>query len=158
MKPAFVLSTLVIAAAIPCLISVGSAFQTADPAIYKTDAELMKALEEKIQLTPDEMVTSGIATDPRYQANIVHRAKPAGAIAHPETAPKSTTSSKAPALWCTGGTFNRTGNPPTIDGGVSRRVAKGDSVVIPAGTPHWYKEVDGSITYLEVRFNVGPKK
>ena len=46
----------------------------------------------------------------------------------------------------------------SIDGGVTRHVAKGDSVVIPAGTPHWYKEVDGSITYLEVRFNVGPKK
>jgi hypothetical protein len=26
--------------------------------------------------------------------------------------------------------------------------------VIPAGTPHWYKEVNGSVTYLEVRFDV----
>jgi quercetin dioxygenase-like cupin family protein len=36
-------------------------------------------------------------------------------------------------------------------------VAKGDVVVIPAGTPHWYKDVDGSVTYLEVRFDVDLK-
>jgi hypothetical protein len=28
-------------------------------------------------------------------------------------------------------------------------------VLIPANTPHWYKDVNGSITYLEVRFEVG---
>jgi len=42
----------------------------------------------------------------------------------------------------------------TIDGGVSRHVAKGDVILIPAGTPHWYKELDGTITYLEVRFDL----
>ena len=40
------------------------------------------------------------------------------------------------------------------ENGVIRHVAKGDVVVIPAGTPHWYKDVDGSVTYLEVRFDV----
>jgi quercetin dioxygenase-like cupin family protein len=45
----------------------------------------------------------------------------------------------------------------TIEGGVSKRVSKGDVILIPAGTPHWYKEVEGTITYLEVRFNE-PKK
>jgi len=28
----------------------------------------------------------------------------------------------------------------------------------PPGTPHWYKEVEGSVTYLEVRFDVELKK
>jgi quercetin dioxygenase-like cupin family protein len=32
-----------------------------------------------------------------------------------------------------------------------------DVLVIPAGTPHWYKDVEGSITYLEVRFDVDKK-
>ena len=41
-----------------------------------------------------------------------------------------------------------------IDGGETRHVSKGDVIVIPAGTPHWYKEVQGSVTYLEVRFDV----
>ncbi len=41
------------------------------------------------------------------------------------------------------------------DGGYwARRVTKGDAILIPEGTPHQYTAVEGSITYLEVRFNV----
>jgi mannose-6-phosphate isomerase-like protein (cupin superfamily) len=40
-----------------------------------------------------------------------------------------------------------------IEGGVSRRIKAGDVVVIPAGTPHWFSAIDGSITYLVVRFD-----
>ena len=36
-------------------------------------------------------------------------------------------------------------------GGESRRVAKGDLVVIPNGTPHWFKEVNGPINYYVVK-------
>ena len=39
-----------------------------------------------------------------------------------------------------------------IKGGESRRVSKGDFIVIPAGTPHWFSSIEGSITYLEARF------
>jgi len=40
---------------------------------------------------------------------------------------------------------------PMIEGGESRRVAKGDVVVIPAGTPHWFKDVQGPMTYFVVK-------
>jgi len=40
-----------------------------------------------------------------------------------------------------------------IEGGVGRRIKAGDVVVIPAGTPHWFSAIDGSITYLVVRFD-----
>ncbi len=46
------------------------------------------------------------------------------------------------------------GGSATIQGGETRHVSKGDVIVIPAGTNHWYKEVEGSVTYLEVRFDV----
>lgn len=40
----------------------------------------------------------------------------------------------------------------TIEGGVSRRVKAGDMVIIPAGTPHWWSEIDGSsMKYVVVR-------
>ena len=42
-----------------------------------------------------------------------------------------------------------------IKGGVSRRVTKGDMVVIPAGTPHWFSEVPESITYTVIRIDPG---
>jgi mannose-6-phosphate isomerase-like protein (cupin superfamily) len=38
-----------------------------------------------------------------------------------------------------------------IDGGVSRRIAKGDVVIIPGGVPHGWASVESDITYLIVR-------
>ncbi len=56
----------------------------------------------------------------------------------------------------TGGRVVRSGadGQATIEGGDSHQVAPGDVVLIPANTPHWYKDVDGSIRYLEVRFEL----
>ena len=38
-----------------------------------------------------------------------------------------------------------------LDGGVSRRMTKGDVVIIPGGTPHWWSNLEGDISYLIVR-------
>ncbi len=40
---------------------------------------------------------------------------------------------------------------PVIQGGESRRIGKGDVVVIPAGVPHWFKDVQGPLTYFVVK-------
>ena len=38
-----------------------------------------------------------------------------------------------------------------IEGGTSRRLAKGDVVIIPGGVPHGWASLEGDITYLIVR-------
>ena len=38
-----------------------------------------------------------------------------------------------------------------IEGGASRDIKAGDVVIIPAGTPHWFSKIDGSLTYIVVR-------
>ena len=38
-----------------------------------------------------------------------------------------------------------------IEGGVSRRIAKGDVVIIPAGVPHWWSNLEGDLSYLIIR-------
>jgi len=38
-----------------------------------------------------------------------------------------------------------------IQGGMTRRIKAGDVVVIPAGVPHWFSAIEGSITYVVVR-------
>ena len=38
-----------------------------------------------------------------------------------------------------------------ITGGQTRRVAKGDVFVVPAGIPHWFKEVPKSVSYFVVK-------
>jgi mannose-6-phosphate isomerase-like protein (cupin superfamily) len=42
-----------------------------------------------------------------------------------------------------------------IQGGVTRRIKAGDVVIIPAGTPHWFSKIEGSISYLVVRVDPG---
>ena len=39
----------------------------------------------------------------------------------------------------------------TIQGGEIRRIAKGDVLVIPAGVPHWFRDVQGPLTYFVVK-------
>ena len=41
----------------------------------------------------------------------------------------------------------------SIQGGVTQKIKAGDVVVIPAGTPHWFSEIEGSITYIVVRID-----
>lgn len=40
---------------------------------------------------------------------------------------------------------------PRITGGEDHRLARGDVIVIPAGTPHWFKEVNAPFTYFVVK-------
>jgi len=41
-----------------------------------------------------------------------------------------------------------------IKNGVTHKVAKGDVIVVPPGTPHWFNAIDSTITYLESRVRV----
>ena len=37
-----------------------------------------------------------------------------------------------------------------IKGGSSQRLSKGDFVMVPEGTPHWFSQIDGSVTLMSV--------
>src|SRR5262249_47901804 len=39
----------------------------------------------------------------------------------------------------------------SIDGGTTHMLAKGDVIVVPAGTPHWFKEIKGTFLYYTVK-------
>ena len=43
-------------------------------------------------------------------------------------------------------------------GGEARKVKPGDIVIVPAGTPHSFSELDGPISYLVYRFEPAVKK
>jgi len=139
----------------------GARYQERTAATYLTDAEIAAALKEAEKKAP-AMHTAPVKNDDHYRINIVRRTKAQGAIAHPDGTEVHHIIDGAGTL-VTGGTIVRAANggegsapaaPATIEGGVSRHVAKGDVILIPAGTPHWYKDLDGTITYLEVRFDL----
>jgi mannose-6-phosphate isomerase-like protein (cupin superfamily) len=44
----------------------------------------------------------------------------------------------------------------SVQGGETRRIAAGDVIIIPAGVPHWFSEIQESLTYVVMR--VDPEK
>lgn len=39
----------------------------------------------------------------------------------------------------------------SVEGGETRQLKKGDVVIVPKGTPHWFKQVDGTFLYYVVK-------
>ena len=39
-----------------------------------------------------------------------------------------------------------------LEGGVTHELRKGDAMLVPPNTPHWYKQIDSTVTCLEARF------
>ena len=39
----------------------------------------------------------------------------------------------------------------SIEGGQTRKLSAGDAIVIPAGVPHWMKDVEGTLLYFVVK-------
>jgi mannose-6-phosphate isomerase-like protein (cupin superfamily) len=140
------------------LIGLLTAAQTPSPApaTYFSQAELMATLKESAKTAP-AMHTAPVKLAEHYRINIVRRTSAQGAIAHPDGTEVHHIIDGS-ATFVSGGKIARAAGAPagsaTIEGGESRRVSKGDVILVPAGTPHWYKDLDGSITYLEVRFDV----
>jgi mannose-6-phosphate isomerase-like protein (cupin superfamily) len=38
-----------------------------------------------------------------------------------------------------------------VEGGATRTLSKGDVIIVPRGTPHWFKEVSGPVLYYVVK-------
>ena len=122
------------------------------PATYKS-AEALAAALKIAKATESGMTTSGVANTDQYRVNIVRRAKPAGAIAHAGNTELHYIIEGSGTV-VTGGTIVRGATPgaATIANGVTQRVSKGDVVIVPENSPHWYSQIDSEITYLEVRW------
>jgi len=45
-----------------------------------------------------------------------------------------------------------------IEGGMSRRVAKGDFIMVPEGTPHWFSAIDGTVVLMSLHLPHSPKR
>jgi quercetin dioxygenase-like cupin family protein len=37
-----------------------------------------------------------------------------------------------------------------IEGGVSRHIAKGDFIMVPENTPHWFSAIEGTVTLMSL--------
>lgn len=134
--------------------------QDASGVVYKSAADLMAVLAERAKATPaPEMMAANVKSGDGFMINVVRRTTPQGAIAH-DVGSEVHSVIDGGATLVTGGTILRPEDPAqrrntTVKDGVSRHVTKGDMVVVPPKTPHWYQTIDGVVTYLEIRFDVG---
>lgn len=40
--------------------------------------------------------------------------------------------------------------PATVQGGVDRKVSKGDAFIVPQNTPHWFRQIDGELVLISM--------
>jgi mannose-6-phosphate isomerase-like protein (cupin superfamily) len=120
------------------------------PAIYLTHQELADVMKASIAKGAAPALSQIASTD-QYFINEVHRTKVGGAMAHPGWTELHIILAGSATL-VTGGEIKTSGDTKVIEGGVSRKVGKGDVIIVPADTPHWYREIDGSLDAIEVRF------
>jgi quercetin dioxygenase-like cupin family protein len=123
------------------------------PALFTPGTDIASAMAVAMAEAP-AMAASRIEIGEHYRINLIHRTEAAGAIVHTRGTELHYVTDGAGTL-VTGGVVVRPagGGQGTIQGGLARQVTKGDAILVPEGTPHQYTAVEGSITYLEVRFN-----
>ena len=115
----------------------------------------MAALKKAIAAAAGGQSSSPVSNTDQYRINLVHREKAAGALAHAGNTELHYIIEGA-ATVVTGGTIVRPpdggANAATIQNGETHHMKKGDIIIVPAGSAHWYKEVESPVTYLEVRW------
>jgi len=124
-----------------------------------SSALLNAAEDNKVTFVAADQVAKGgsLATAPNLSITVAHRAEPGMVEVHDkETDTFYVLDGSATIV--TGGTMvggSVTGpgqhRGTDITGGKAQRLAKGDVMVIPAGVPHWFKEVPTSIDYYVVK-------
>jgi mannose-6-phosphate isomerase-like protein (cupin superfamily) len=144
-----------------CTLTVGAESQ----ASHITKEEHQAALTQQIAGgVIDQPLTASEVLGGKASVAMLHRTKPeTSALSHDRVTETYYILSGAGTL-VTGGALrdakptdlsrvnagmSRTG---TRQGGLSRKVKPGDIVVIPAGTPHSFSQLDGPISYLVYRF------
>jgi mannose-6-phosphate isomerase-like protein (cupin superfamily) len=135
------------------------------PATHISKVEHEAVLKKSIaDNTVDQPIKASDVLGGRASVAMLHRVKPeASALVHDRVTETYYILSGSGTI-VTGGSL---GNPTPTDltrlnagmsqtgtriGGESRKIGPGDIVIIPAGTPHSFSQLDGPISYLVYRF------
>jgi mannose-6-phosphate isomerase-like protein (cupin superfamily) len=142
-----------------------AAEQTQVPATLITKEEHEAVLKEQIaKNVVDQPIKASDVLGGKASVAMLHRVKPeASALIH-DYVTETYYITSGSGTFVTGG---RLGEPKPTDlskynagmsqtgariGGEARRVKPGDIIIVPAGTPHSFSQLDGPISYLVYRF------
>ena len=133
----------VLAAFLTAAITLGAAAQSTTTVTYADQARVLKG--------------GSLATAPDYTVSVLRRTA-AGQVEVHEKETDIFYVVDGEATFVTGGTMigGKVSRPnqllgTDIQGGQTHQLKKGDVIVIPAGVPHWFKEVPQSIQYFTVK-------
>lgn len=134
---------IVFVALFAAAVSLGFAAQSTIAVTYADQARVLKG--------------GSLATSPDYSVSVLRRTA-AGQVEVHEKETDIFYVVDGEATFVTGGTMigGKTSRPnqllgTDIQGGQTHQLKKGDVIVIPAGVPHWFKEVPQSIQYFTVK-------
>jgi mannose-6-phosphate isomerase-like protein (cupin superfamily) len=125
--------------------------------VYSSSSDVA-AMIAKAKATRKEnqpIVTDRILTLAPYNANLEYRASVGPAAVHEKEAEMFyvidgsatlTTGGKLTAETRNGDNLQGTG----IEGGMSRTISKGDFVIVPENTPHWFSKIDGTLVLMSL--------
>jgi mannose-6-phosphate isomerase-like protein (cupin superfamily) len=122
------------------------------PAAFKSAVDINAALKAATANAAG-MLSSSVTSNNQYRVAVIRRDKPAGALAHPGNT-ELLYITEGSGTMVTGGTLVRAaaGKPASIVNGVSQKFTKGDVIIVPVGSPHWFAAIETPVTYLEVRW------
>lgn len=131
-----------------CLLGIGLAIQAAEPAAtYVDHAKVAEAFAKG----------GALASGDDFSASVARRAT-AGQVEVHEKETDIFYITEGEATFVTGGKMigGKLSRPAQwlgtdIEGGVTHHLTKGDVITIPAGVPHWFKEVKTPILYYMVK-------
>jgi mannose-6-phosphate isomerase-like protein (cupin superfamily) len=130
------------------------------PGAYMSAADISKGLSTAV--ATDAAAGAAVTVAPGIMVRRRRSGEPQYAIVHPFSAETYYIVEGAGSL-VTGGVLDPPAAVPAdpdvvrskaIKNGVTHKVAKGDVIVVPPGTPHWFNAIDSTITYLESRVRV----
>jgi mannose-6-phosphate isomerase-like protein (cupin superfamily) len=139
----------------------GAAGQPVLPATDVTAVQLTEFInalpKDKISDSPVRIVDAGNGLRMGVYGVYRPRNVPGDAVFHESKTSETYVMLEGAGTLVTGGTL--AGRKPSegtiraerIEGGVSRRIVKGDVVVIPGRTPHWWSQLEGDIKYIIIR-------
>jgi mannose-6-phosphate isomerase-like protein (cupin superfamily) len=117
------------------------------------DVEALLA-QAKSQRKDQPLISENILQLAPYSANLEYRASVGPAAVHEKEAEIFYVIDGSATLM-TGGKLvdeKRTNaanlSGTAIEGGMSRKVAKGDFIVVPENTPHWFSAIDGTVVLM----------
>jgi mannose-6-phosphate isomerase-like protein (cupin superfamily) len=153
------------------LVSSGASAQQAAPPSVASSRTMVSAADvtamiakAKSERKDQALLAQSMIQLAPYNVSLEYRAAVGNAAVH-ETEAEMFYVIDGSATLVTGGKLTKESrtNPANltgsgIEGGVTRKVAKGDFIMVPEGTPHWFSAIDGTVVLMSLHLPRAPQK